>query len=477
MYRIIALLTLALGMSLSCDKEEKKPLQYPPLAPNLLTSIETTYHSVHLTWNDNSTDEEKFELEKGLGGNWVLEQELDINVRETIVDGLEPGTMYQFRVYAVNGAGRSEASNTLTVSTPQFNPPPAPTNVQAMAIVPTVVRVTWTDTAPNPVTFVIDRRGESSAWARVGEVGDNETSFNDSTCAPATTYYYRVGATAGSLLTWSIDSAQVTTPEVGTPLAPSDLEAEVLVGIGVRLTWVDHSLDEEHFEIQRGVFGQQLHSIDTVDASVIEYVDSLGANVDVFNYRVRAFNSHGSSGWSNIAEADYRYCSDGAVPICLSNYWIYEVDPPTGSNYEVRRRIAALEYPGGLDYYLVVQDSGVGWGSTDTLYYWRNFDTGLYQDAFPLDDSPAEALLRYPSYPGFWNFFGDSVIVTTSNITIDIGDTTYTNVRVYQRFDRGSNRSLKYYLRPTDVGIILEEEIVGGAVDTRRTLVGRDIRN
>ncbi|MBK6765107.1 MAG: hypothetical protein IPG71_02005 [bacterium] len=245
----------------------------------------------------------------------------------------------------------------------------------------------------------------------------------------------------------------------------------------MRLTWTDNALDEEQFELQRGVFGQQLHTIDTVDANTIEYVDTLGANVDVFNYRVRAMNAHGNSGWSNVAEADYRYCSNGAVPICLANLWIYEVDPPTGSNYEVRRRIATVEYPDGVDYYLVVQDSGAGWGFTDTLYYWRNFESGLYQDDFPLDDSPAEALLRYPSSPSFWNFDGDSMLVTTSSITIDVGDTTYTNVRVYQRFDRGTNRSLKYYLRPNDVGIIMEEQIIGGAVDTRRILVSRDIRN
>ncbi|MBK6765108.1 MAG: fibronectin type III domain-containing protein [bacterium] len=186
MFRIIALLALALGLSLSCDKEEKNPVQYPPAAPNLLAAVEVTYNFVHLTWNDQSDNEERFELEKGLGGEWVLEAEYGINAHEAIVEDLAPGTMYQFRVYAVNTEGRSAASNTLTVSTLQFNPPPAPTNVQATAIVPTVVRITWTDTAPNPVVFVIDRHGQSDSWVRVGETGDNATSFNDSTCAPLT---------------------------------------------------------------------------------------------------------------------------------------------------------------------------------------------------------------------------------------------------------------------------------------------------
>lgn len=477
MIRIIALLAITGTIILSCDPEEKERRQVPPAAPDLLSAIEITQNTVRLNWNDNADNEEGFRLDMAISGVWHEHTSVNADIREVLVDGLGSGIEFQFRIYAFNDAGNSEYSNIVTVTTLSNNPPPAPTNVQAVALVPTVVRVTWDDTAPNPVNFVIDRRGTSSSWVRVGEVGDNEVTFNDSTCAASTSYYYRVGARAGSLLTLSADSAQVTTPAVGAPLPPSELESEVIVGIGVRLTWTDNALDEEEFEIQRGVFGQQLQTIATVAANITEYTDTLGENVAVYNFRVRAVNSEGKSGWSNIAEADYRYCSNGAVPICLSNYWIYEVDPASGPIYNVRRRIAQVEYPGGIDYYMVVQDSGAGWDSQDTLYYWRNLEASLYQDEFPLGGNPAEVLLRYPSSSGFWNYDGDSIIVTTSSIQVQIGDTTYTGVRVYQRFDRDSNHSIKYYLRPNDVGIIKEEEIVGSAIQTSRILIDRDIRN
>lgn len=477
MTRIIALLATSILILLSCDNGGKDPEPRAPAAPNLLAAIEISHNSIHLNWNDNADNEEGFQVEMATSGVWHDHVVVNTDITEAIVDGLAAGIEFQFRVYAFNNAGHSDYSNIITVTTLANNPPPAPTNVQATALVATVVRVTWNDTAPNPVTFVIDRRGTSDSWVRVGETVDNATAYNDSTCEASTGYYYRVGALAGSLLTWSVDSAQVTTPAPGAPLAPSELENEIIVGIGVQLTWTDNSLDEDEFEIQRGEFGQQLHTIGTVAANTTEYVDSLGANVAVYNYRVRAVNSEGNSGWSNTSEADYRYCSDGAVPICLSNYWIYEVDPPSGPTYQVRRRIAQVEYPGGVDFYLVVQDSGASWGIQDTLYYWRNFDAGLYQDEHPLDATPAEALLRYPSSTGFWNYDGDSVIVTTSSIQVQIGDTTYTGVRVYQRFDRDSNRSMKYYLRPNDVGIIKEEEIVNSSIQTTRTLIDRDIRN
>lgn len=477
MTRIIALLAICCTLVLSCEPEDKKPQPRVPEAPNLLAAIEITQNTVHLNWNDNSDNEEGFQLEMATSGVWHEHTIVNADVTEELVDGLGAGIEFQFRVYAFNNAGNSAYSNTITVTTLTNNPPPAPTNVQATALVPTVVRVTWNDTAPNPVIFVIDRRGTSDSWIRVGEAVDNATVFNDSTCAASTSYYYRVGALAGSLLTMSVDSAQVTTPAPGAPLPPSNLENEIVVGIGVRLTWTDNSLDEDEFEIQRGLFGQQLHTIGTVAANITEYTDTLGVNVAVYNYRVRATNSEGNSGWSNIAEADYRYCSNGTVPICLSNYWTYEVDPASGPIYQVRRRIAQVEYPGGIDYYLVVQDSGAGWEFQDTLHYWRNFNAGLYQDEFPLDETPAEALLRYPSSAGFWNYDGDSVIVTTSSIQVQIGDTTYTGVRVYQRFERETNHSIKYYLRANDVGIIKEEEIVGSSIQTTRTLIDRDIRN
>lgn len=472
--RIFALLAIGLGLTLSCDKEDKPPNPVVPISPNLLSAIHITFNTITLNWNDRSNNEEGFELEMGQSDQWHLHATLNADVNEILVDGLVPSTEYSFRVFAFNQAGRSEASNEITVATLSNNPPPAPTNVVANPLAPTVVQIEWSDTAPMTVNFVIDRRTLSTPWARVGQVGDNIETFNDSTCTAATSYYYRVGALFGNLLTWSVDSAEATTPTLGTPLPPSNLSAALVVGTGVRLTWMDNSLDEADFQIRRNRDGQFFEIIDTLAENSIEYVDSLGDNTGVYNYQVRARNSFGVSPWSNAVQVEYEYCSDGAVPICLENFWTYEVDPPTGPIYNARRQIRQVDYPGGVDYYLLVEFVG---DETDTLFYWRNFDNGLYQDAYPLDGSGAELLLRTPASSGFWNFEGDSVIVTSASTTVNVQGVTYTGVTIYQRFSRTSNHSIKYYLKPLTVGIIKEEEFAGSSLQTKRELIDSYIRN
>lgn len=472
-YRIIALLVLGFGLILSCDEE--KPINpVVPQSPNLLTSIQVTFNTITLNWNDRSNNEEGFELEMGDGTEWHSHTTVNADVTEILVDGLVPSTQYSFRVFAFNQAGRSEPSNVYTVSTQSNNPPPAPTGVVANPLAPTVVKVEWNDTAPMSVNFAIDRRTPSASWTRVGQVGDNEETFNDSTCTASTTYYYRVGTMLGNLLTWSVDSAETTTPSPGTPLPPSNLTTTIIIGTGVRLNWTDHSLDETEFQIRRNRDGQFFEIIDTIAANSVEYVDTLGDDVGIYNYQVRAANSFGVSPWSNPALAEYDYCSDGAVPICLENFWTYEVDPPTGQNYNARRQIRRVDYPGGVDYYLMVEFIG---DETDTLFYWRNFDNGLYQDEYPLDGTDAELLLRTPPSAGFWNFNGDSVIVTSASTTVIVQGVTYTGVTIYQRFSRTSDRSIKYYLKPVTVGIIKEEEFENSSLQLKRELIDTYIRN
>jgi hypothetical protein len=473
--RIHALLLLTAGLFWGCPEDPKDPIPTIPDAPVLLTALEVTHTSALLHWTDRSNNEDGFILEQKQGTLWIEVERTGNNENDYVVSGLTPQTEYRYRVFAFNDAGVSDPSNEYPFTTTSDEAPPAPTGVTATALAPSVVELTWHDTAPNPVSFVVDRRGASGGWTRIVQLPDNSDLYTDSTCTGGTLYYYRVGAMAGSFLTWSADSAEVTTPQAGSPHAPSDLQTQVFVGTGVGLTWTDNSLDEQEFHISRNLSGQNFRIIDTVEANVTTYMDSLFTSVGVYNYRVRSSGAAGVSAWSNVAEADYRYCSDGIVPICSGNYWIYSVSGD-GSPYTRRRRISDVVYPGGVDYYTVVEDSLDGSLIVDTLCYWRNFEDGLYRIEFPLGGE-SERLLRYPPASGHWNFRGDSVIVTSMSTTVNVLGTTYTGVTIYQRFDRESNHSTKYFVKPLTVGIIREQEIVGSSVDIQRDLASYDIRN
>ena len=77
------------------------------------------------------------------------------------------------------------------------------------------------------------------------------------------------------------------------------------------LTWTDNSTNESGFRIERSTNGTTFTEIATVGTNVVSYVDAGLPNSTTYWYRIRAYNSAGSSGFSNVAT--------GTTPPLLSN--------------------------------------------------------------------------------------------------------------------------------------------------------------
>ncbi len=89
------------------------------------------------------------------------------------------------------------------------------------------------------------------------------------------------------------------------PSAPSNLTADAVSRSQINLTWTDNSTDETAFHIERcqGAGCTNFAEITTVGAGVISYQDKRLSGGTSYSYRVRAKNSGGFSGYSNIASA------------------------------------------------------------------------------------------------------------------------------------------------------------------------------
>jgi hypothetical protein len=72
-----------------------------------------------LTWNDNSTNETGFTLQRSPNGSsgWTTIAALGANVRSYLNTGLQAGTAYYYRVRAFNDAGQSGDSNSASART------------------------------------------------------------------------------------------------------------------------------------------------------------------------------------------------------------------------------------------------------------------------------------------------------------------------------------------------------------------------
>ncbi len=82
---------------------------------------------------------------------------------------------------------------------------------------------------------------------------------------------------------------------------PSDLTA-FATSEGTNLTWQDNSSNETRFEIERATSGGDFVSVGSVGTNETSYVDTSAERGLPLQYRVRACNSNGCSGYSNVAE-------------------------------------------------------------------------------------------------------------------------------------------------------------------------------
>ncbi|MBN1669487.1 MAG: CotH kinase family protein, partial [Kiritimatiellae bacterium] len=124
-----------------------------PAAPDNLAAAALSATQIRLTWRDNSSNEEKFKIDRRASGttNWVRVAEPAANTTVYTDSGLAANTLYYYMVKASNAGGDSPYSNTAAATTQAEAPPvpAAPDNLAAAALSATQIRLTWQDNSAN----------------------------------------------------------------------------------------------------------------------------------------------------------------------------------------------------------------------------------------------------------------------------------------------------------------------------------------
>lgn len=278
----------------------------PPAAPTNLAATATSSSTIALAWNDNSTNETGFKVERAPLATGIYAQVGAPAAGATSYNdpGLAASTTYLYRVRATNAAGDSAYSNTATATTQAPAPPAAPSNLTAAATSSSAITLAWNDNSNNETGFKVERATSATGpFAQVGTPAAGTTSHSDGGLLPATTYYYRVRATnAGGDSAYS-NIASAITQALTFPLAPSNLLASAASSSSISLSWLDNSGNETGFKIERGPNASSFAQIGTTAANVLAFADTGLAAGTSYVYRVRAANGAGDSGYSNIATA------------------------------------------------------------------------------------------------------------------------------------------------------------------------------
>ncbi len=261
-------------------------------APSNMTAGLYNSNSVGMRWDDNSSDELGFLIERSVNGTstWVQFATTTADAFFFSDDNLPIGT-YFYRVRAYNTFGYSPYS--LPTAPVSVVPPVAPSNVTAGLYETNNVGIRWDDNSEDETGFAIEKSIDGVTWFQFASTTVN--LFSDSNLVLGS-YYYRVRAyNAIGSSAYSAPSAPVA---VIPPVAPSNVTAGLYETNNVGIRWDDNSSDELGYAIEKSTDGVTWIQLATTTYASLGYFADSGLSLGTYYYRVRGFNIVGSSAYS-----------------------------------------------------------------------------------------------------------------------------------------------------------------------------------
>jgi hypothetical protein len=171
----------------------------------------------------------------------------------------------------------------------------------------------WSSGSSDDDSFIFAYSTEDANYKEMFTVSNTSDSGYESFGLPASiqgTIYVRVtdsDRTAGNRdqYTVFVDHLYIrsTTVPGDPPDAPTGLSATTVSAAQIDLAWSDNSMDEFGFSIERSLVGGSWSEIATEGENALSYSDTNVTPNTTYNYRVRAYNGSGTSGYSNEASA------------------------------------------------------------------------------------------------------------------------------------------------------------------------------
>jgi fibronectin type 3 domain-containing protein len=251
-----------------------------------VSAVGASTSEIDLSWTD-STGETGYRVERFVSGvTWALVGTTAADAHTFANTGLVAGTLYYYRIRAVNAGG----SSLVPVNTPATTIPLA-TSLGVTAASTSQIRLSWSNVAGES-GYRIERSGDgSTGWSVIGTAAANVIGYTDTGLTTDTPYFYRVTAynDSGSAASSTVQTTRtlIAAPINLTAVAPSTSQ--------VNLAWTD-STNETGYVIERSLNnGSTWATLASLAANTTSYSNTGLVAGTIYAYRVRAMNAGGPS--------------------------------------------------------------------------------------------------------------------------------------------------------------------------------------
>ncbi|MCY4398542.1 MAG: fibronectin type III domain-containing protein [Gemmatimonadetes bacterium] len=315
-YRVFAINSV--GHSEASNIANAKTDATVPGAPTRLSAAARGQNQIDLSWvapaSDGGAPITGYRIESSTNGTTFTTLRSNTNSPATTFPhtGLAPATRLFYRVYAINSAGRSPASNIANATT-DATVPTAPTSLSATASGTSQIDLSWQapsfDGGARISGYRIDVADSGGGpWAAlVANTRSGSTSYSHTGLAPASTRYYRVSAINSVGRSPESGVANATT-DATVPDAPTNLMATATEPTRIDLVWAAPAYDGgapvSSYRIEISVDGAAWSDLAASTGVTSTAYGHTGLKPgSTRHYRVSAINVAGTGVPSNVASA------------------------------------------------------------------------------------------------------------------------------------------------------------------------------
>jgi titin len=280
---------------------------------------------------------------------------------------LTPGTTYYFHATSHNKYGASNPSSNVSATTLLATP-----TLNASAASASEIDLSWT--APGATTVTVQRSTDNQNFTQIAQVTTPQSTYADTSCSPSSTYYYRVQSSSATSTSPYSSVATATTPQ-SPPMAPTGLTASASSQTEIDLSWSDSDPSVAGYTVQRSTDGVNFTQIGQAGAGQTTYADTTCVPGTGYFYRVAAYNSGGSSAYSNIASAATPLYPPQAPSLSATAVSIHEIDLSISAQFATTIQIQRSTDGVNFRTLLALPGSATGYKDancvSNTTYYYR----------------------------------------------------------------------------------------------------------